>query len=196
MRRLSAQEQVRIATFVLAVGTVVTIVSRFLIAPAWRNAKQLKNQMTVLAEQVRGLEVSTVGAENLELQHAALEGKVRALQNALPPETELPSIIELLSSLAGQTSFRIQTIFPQRSSTEDPSARLGPAQPLLYKTIPIQIDALAGFHQLGAFLSLVEAHDKPLRIASLRISSQQKEAQFHRIKLVIDSYVSMAGGSK
>ncbi len=187
MRRLSAREQSRIVAFVLSVGISSGIYLTLLLKPLWRREAKLAEQLRELREEVRGLETVTAGLERLQDQHRGLHATVSALQALLPPEAELPAVIELLSGLAAQSDVRIQTIFPQRTFDESALApkREGGA---MYKTVPIQIDALAGYHQLGTFLSLVESRETPMRLGTLRITTQPKDGKWHRIKLVIEAF--------
>jgi Tfp pilus assembly protein PilO len=128
----------------------------------------------------------------LQQEHDRLAASVKTLREGLPSEERLPAIIEFLSDLASQTGVRIQTIFPQRS-IETLGVAPGLEQsvvkpPELYRGIPIQIDALAGFHQLGAFLARVESGSQPVQLRSLRISGNPKELRRHNIKLVLLVY--------
>ena len=58
----------------------------------------------------------------------------------------------------------------------------------LYKEIPIQIDALAGFHQMGMFLSRVESGAQPMQVRMLRISDNPSEPRRHVVKLQLVAY--------
>ena len=111
----------------------------------------------------------------------------------LPAEEELPVIIERLSDLASQSGVKIQLVMPQRplqggagGAVPQPSA---PSSPALYKEIPIEIDALAGFHQLGTFLSRIELGEQAMQLRSLRISQNAKTSRRHLVKMTLVAYV-------
>ena len=171
--------------------------------------KPLAHAIAQQGQQIRDTRVKlqrlqqTIAQEpQLRQEDTRLSETMQNLRTSLPLEAGLPSVIERLSDLASQTSVKIQTIFPQRSvenlSAEASSAGKGPAAakgstagkppPALYKEIPIQIDALSGFHQLGNFLARVESGPQPMRLRSLRISANPQETRRHTMKIVVIAY--------
>jgi Tfp pilus assembly protein PilO len=169
-----------------------------ILQPLWREAASLGQRGRSSREQLAAVRQSTEKEATLREQHRRLQETVLALRGDLPSEEELPVVIEFLSGLASQTQVKIQTIFPQRPL--DPMAGLGggdaktPAELMVYKEIPIQIDAQANFHQLGTFLALVEASDKPMQVSTLRISGNPKEPRWHNVNLSILSYFAVRAG--
>jgi Tfp pilus assembly protein PilO len=148
-------------------------------------------------DQLAALQQAAANEPTLREQHRRLQDAVVALNRVLPSEAELPTIIEFLSGLASQTQVKIQTIFPQRPL--DPLGDLGPgeeaaAEAMVYKEIPLQIDAQASFHQLGTFLALVESSDKPMQVSTLRISGNPKEPRWHNVNLAILTYFAVRDG--
>src|SRR3989338_2900230 len=109
-------------------------------------------------------------------------------------------MLPFFSGLASQTQVKIQTIFPQRPLNQ-PDDRLLAAQGktatelMVYKEIPIQIDAQANYHQLGTFLSLVEASKKPMQVTTLRVSSNPKEPRWHNVSLSLLTYFAVHEGA-
>src|SRR6185295_17138139 len=142
-------------------------------------------------------------------QQQDLQKTVTDLRNLLPGEDQEDQVIKLLSDLAAQSQVKIQSIFPQRAARDlkdakpakDASGKPIPVEPVVYKKVMIQIDALTGFHQLGRFISMVETGDRPMQVHSMRISSDPKEPKRHHVKLLIDAYfatkddVTGGGGS-
>ena len=139
-----------------------------------------------------------VNEPTLRAQYGQWDEKVTSLRALLPPREEESVVLERLSNLARQTQVKIQAMFPQRSA--DGTAGSGksgadkgppaPAQPVVYEDVLIQIDAAAGYHQLGTFISLVEAEERPMRVSSLRIVANPREFKRHSIKLLIRAYFS------
>ena len=159
--------------------------------PLQREATNMQQQVRSAREQLRALELSTANEATLREQHRQLSETVETLRKALPGEAELSSVIERISDLASQSSVKIQTVFPQHpvAPQDREGAPTGAAR--VYKEIPIQIDALAGYHQLGTFLSLIEQGDKPMQLSALRVSASAKEMRRHEIKLLIRSYFAV-----
>ena len=201
--RLSPREQ---RTLLIVVGLGIVILWMYVAAivrPLMREVGQLTQQVREAREQLKLLEVATSNEDALREQHRQLEETVLILRKLLPGEEELPAVIELVSDMASQAQVKIQTIFPQRPVAEaagdktdkDENRDAGPKQPEVYKNVLIQIDALASFHQLGTFLSLVEQGDKPMQIANLRLIQDPKEMKRLRIKLLLQSYFAPSEGT-
>ena len=168
-----------------------------ILAPLWRQASSLGERVSSARAQLAALRQATTNEAAIQEQHHSLQGAVVSLRGQLPSEDELPAVIEFLSGLASQTQVKIQTIFPQRPLNHQPDDRLLAAQGktaaelMVYKEIPIQIDAQANYHQLGTFLSLVEASKKPMQVTTLRVSSNPKEPRWHNVNLSLLTYFAV-----
>jgi len=204
--RVSTREQ-RTLALVGALGLMILwVYLALIIGPLMREARRSREQVRAARDQLRVLELATMNETALREQHRQVQDTVASLRSLLPDEEELPRVIELLSELAGRSQVKIQTIFPQRpleaaGAPKTPAAQASPA-PVVYKEVLIQVDALAGYHQLGTFLSLVEAGEKPMQLASLQIAPEPRGSKRFHIKLVIQSYfatrdaVTIGGGKK
>ena len=199
---LSVREQRTILIGGLLAILVLWMYGALIVSPLMRESSDLGDQVRLAHEQLRGLEAVTANQGAVEAQHRQMTDTVKSLRSLLPAEEELPSIIELLSGLASQAHVKIQTIFPQRpgwpgqESADGASTKTAvPAEPLVYKDVIIQIDAQAGYHQLGTFLSLIESGKKPMEVSSLRMSADPKESRWHTIKLLVRSYFATSGSS-
>lgn len=198
MTRVLKREQ-RVLVFVGGLAILTAwVYAVYIIGPLRRETSELGRQIREAREQLRILEVALSSEAGLEEKSRRLRESVQALRGSLTPEAELPSVIELLTELASQTQVKVQAIVPQRPAEPmeptAPDAGQGSSSTSLptvyYREIPIHIDALAGYHQLGTFLNLVETADKPMQLLSLRISANPKEPRWHRVKLLVQSYVA------
>lgn len=184
---LSPREQ-RVILMVVGLGGIILwVYAVYILGPLMREAADVRRQMQAARQQLKALEWTTANEAMLQEQSRQLDQSVLALRRLLPGEEELSSVIERLSGFASQAKVKIVTISPRPADTQR-SNEAADAASLYYKTIPIHIDAEAGYHQLGSFLSLVESDSKPLRVFSLKISSDANEPKHHRIKLVIRAY--------
>ena len=165
--------------------------------PLFGSMSRLGQEIRTKSTQLRHIEQAAAQEPQLREEHTRLSSQTQAFQTSLPAEGGLPSTIERLSDLASQTGLKIRTIFPQRTletlgSGTDPKAEAA-KPPELYKEIPIQIDALAGYHQLGSFLSRVESGPHPMKLKSLRISGDDKEPRRHNMKMILIAYFASSG---
>ena len=202
--RISAHEQRTLAVVVGLFLVIAWVYVALIIGPLLREARRGGEQVRAAREQLKVLELSTMNEAALREQHRQVQETVASLRSLLPAEEDVPRVIELLSDLAGRSQVKIQTIFPQRPQEAPGSPTTPPAQagsvPVVYKDVLIQVDALAGYHQLGTLLSLVETGDTPMQVSSLEIAPEPRESKRFRIKLVIQAYfatsntVAISGG--
>ena len=179
---------------------VLYVYAAMILTPLWREASSTARRVSDAQAQLAALRQATTNDTTLREQHRSLQEAVIALRGQLPSEEELPAVIEFLSGLASQTQVKIQTIFPQRpvNALDDrllAGSGKAAAELMVYKEIPIQIDAQASYHQLGTFLALVEASDKPMQVATLRISGNPKEPRWHNVSLSIVTYFAVREGA-
>ena len=187
---LSKREQ----KVILLVGTLMLVIGyvyvAWILGPLGREMASLGERVRSAHQQVRALEAVVVNESALRTQYAQWNEKVTVLRSLLPPRDEESVILERLSNFARQTQVKIQAIFPQRSKDEQTGKPSSNAEPAVYEDVLIQIDASAGYHQLGAFISLVESEGRPMRVSSLRIVANPKEFKRHHVKLLIRVYFS------
>ncbi len=171
---------------------ILYVYGAYVIGPLLHEVKNLESQIASSKQRVQMLETATANEAALRQQHHQVEDAVLALKRSLPAEQQLPAVIERLSDLASQAGVKIQTIFPQRPGDETaspaPSKTPSPDGPVVYKDVLIEVDAVAGFHQLGTFLSLIESGDDPMQVASLRIQTDPRGVKRPQIRLVIKTY--------
>lgn len=187
----------RTLLLVASLGAMILwVYATYLIAPLRRELSELGHQARSARERLKVLEAATANEATLREQSNQLDQAVASLRSYLPAESQVPAVIEELSSFARQAQVKIQTIFPQQPPPNPSKDKTGAApqpstsEPVVYKDVLIHIEGVAGFHQLGSFLSLVETGRMPIQVASLQISSNQKESRRQRVKLVLQAYVA------
>jgi len=188
------RDQRILLTIILVVVMSLWAYSTVIFRPLSQQLHRVGQDVRTASLKLQLMEQVVAQEPQLRQELSQLTDTLQALRTMLPSEEELPSVIGLLSDLASQTGVKIQTIFPQRSLEGSGAASGSQAAatkpPELYKEIPVQIDALAGFHQLGVFLSRVESGTQPMQLKSLRISGNPKEPRRHSVKLVLLVYFS------
>jgi Tfp pilus assembly protein PilO len=198
MKLTGAKREQTILIGVVVFGVVILYIYLTVLAvPLWKRFVQLGQEMRTARTKLQQTEQAVAQEPSVRQERDRLTDTIEELGRSLPSEEALPKVIEVLSNVATEAGLRIQTIFPQRSF-ESAGEKSATAKPVadnlkaLYKEIPIQIDALTGFHQLGAFLSRVESNDQAMEVKSLRISSDPKEPRLHDVKLVLRVYFAGA----
>lgn len=196
--RLTKERRQLAGLFALVAGGV-WVYYAMVFMPLFRGVAQAARETAATGKQLHQIRELLAQEPRLRQEQAQLTQSLEALRPALPKEEDLPATIQALSEAASQSGVRIQTIVPQRSvETFGPVASSpakktrAPAAPPLYRQIPIQIDAAAGFHQLGAFVTRMESGPQALRVTTLRVTSEKaKDPRRHQIKLTVLGSFSM-----
>jgi len=199
MKLLLSKREQRVLAAAGALALVIGwVYAAYIIGPLKREADKLGREVKASRQHVATLEAAIANESALRRQYEEVMERVRAMRALLPAKEEVADVIQHLSTLAAQANVKIETIFPQQRppSEFEPSGgrdrskggSLTSAGPAVYEKIMVQIDALAGYHQLGSFLSLVESGRRPMRISSLRIAGNPREPKRLFIKLLIQAY--------
>jgi len=181
---------------ILGAGGICYVYFAYLSMPLLNQINRLGKEIQQTRAQLQLTEQLIAQEPQMRQEHDRLMHKLGDARSLLPPPEAMPTVIELLSDLASQAGLKIRTIFPQRTfealglvgatGTKPEEA----APPTRYKPMPIQIDAVAGFHQLGTFLSRMEAQPHPMELKTLRISIDDKDPYRHNMKIVVTGYFS------
>ena len=199
-RTLTPQQQLILISLAVLLGLGAYIT--YGILPLFQWITGLRQEAETINQQLQRMQQTLLQEGRLRDELTKTEKTLEQLRSAFPSEDRLPSVIEVLSDVATQSGVKIQTISPEHPTTPPPAPPAPPAggkspgktkgpvvKPLeLYKEIPIQIDALAGFHQIGMFLSRVESGAQPMQVRLLRISENPAEPRRHIVKLQLVAY--------
>jgi Tfp pilus assembly protein PilO len=193
---LASREQRLLLVGLLLVGAGLWLYTAYVLLPLIRESRALGERVRGSRAQLKQLETSMAGEVALREQHRRLTQAVTAFRALLPSDEEVPKVLERISSLASQAQVKIQTVFPRRPADVVDDARSkkrkkGTEAPTVYfREIFIEIDALAGFHQIGTLVNLIESEERPMQVAGLRISADAKDPRHHHVKLSIRTYVA------
>ena len=112
----------------------------------------------------------------LERLQKDLEEREKGVESA----DQIDGLLENLSKQAARSGVRITSLNP----LESPS----PAKGSFYSALPIKIDATAGAHELGSFLSNLETGDTPFKIVDLKISENPANQKKHLVEMSVETY--------
>ena len=161
----------------------------YLVRPLWRSVRRLGGEVQQTRRQVTLIEQTIAQVAQWRQETQRLTNGVASVQGALPTEDELPGVIETISELADQNGVKLQSILPQRTMPAPPKVAASPT-PALYKDIPLQLEALGGYHQLGSFVASLESAAQPIRVRSFRLSANPREARRHNLRMTVAGYFS------
>ena len=193
------QEQWRLAILGSFFGILaVWVYFGMLVVPSFQRMGKLGQELSDAKEQLILLERVLANEARIQEQHERIGQSVASLREILPAEEELPVIIEKLSELARVADVRIQTIFPKLDVAGRPDAKLDQKEKgaHVYRAISIQLDAEAGYHSIGRFMSLVEGLSIPIEVTVLRIRHSTQVFREHSMRLVLNIFFAIAEPSE
>ncbi|MFH1753390.1 MAG: type 4a pilus biogenesis protein PilO, partial [Candidatus Omnitrophota bacterium] len=109
---------------------------------------------------------------------------IKEFEEIFPREREIPKLLEKLSEVASASSVRIIGIKPvvvAGFGLEDEDS--------IYQTIPIEIIATSGYHELGEFLQKLETGYRFIMIKELDIDASKGNVRKHDIRLITETFV-------
>ena len=109
-----------------------------------------------------------------------LETELRDKEKGMEAANQIPSLLENLSKLAGRSGVRITSLDPPEPSAGGPGKS--------YRSLPIQIKATAGTHELGRFLSSLETGETTFKVLDLKISQNAQNQKKHLIEMKVETY--------
>lgn len=96
-------------------------------------------------------------------QMVEMEENFGSLLKQLPRDTEVPGLIDDISSAALTAGLTLKTIDPQAMKQTE-----------FYKELPINIQVLGGYHEMGAFVSAVASLPRIVTLHDFSIAKQSQ----------------------
>ena len=112
------------------------------------------------------------------LEH--LEEDLLAREKGIETADQIDTLLEGLSKQAIQSGVRITSLSPMEDGS---GTRVGD-----YASLPINLKAAAGTHELGRFLSTLEGGDTPFKVLNLKIEENDQSPKKHLIEMKIETY--------
>jgi len=152
-----------------------------LIRPMIRVFTETVPQLTAEKAQLHGLQDDWKNKAALMKQWQDATDKLAGTEKQFLPRSEVPSLLEKLSKLAQDSQVKILTLKPLETKEAGSGLTL----------IPIRMSAVAGTHDLGHFLALLEGGPVYFRVSNLRITTNGSSEYRHTIELSIETYAKI-----
>ncbi len=171
---LSSQQKI-----LLFVGTLLILLGAFYFfqyKDLAKNIDRLKGQVTQKERNLARLKEVAKQAVELEATLAQTEEEFNELIKLLPDQREIPVFLENVSRLGAEIGLENILFQPQAERVEG-----------FYAAIPVKLDLVGTYHELGVFLDRVSKLDRILRVRSLNIS-RQKDRSVLQVGCIIETY--------
>jgi type IV pilus assembly protein PilO len=124
--------------------------------------QQLTRQINEQQTRLVTLKAAVAKVEALEKELAQSEEDLAKLLALLPDQKEIPGLLENVSRLGSKVGLENILFQPQPEVVQE-----------FYATIPIRLDLLGTFNDLGVFLDNISKLDRILKVQSLTLTRQK-----------------------
>ncbi len=127
-----------------------------------QRAQKLATSVGEQEKKLATLKQAVARVEALQKEIAEAEAEFQRLLSLLPDQKELPGLLESVSKLGTQVGLENILFQPQ------------PEQPReFYAAIPVRLDLIGTYHELGVFFDQVSKLDRILKVENLSLTRQK-----------------------
>lgn len=146
--------------FLLVIITVLSLVYYFDINDLQINLDQVRAEESSLKDQYKIKAEKVANLEEYKSQMVEMEQTFGALLKQLPSDTEVPGLLEDISSVGSLSGLDIQLITLKPEVSKE-----------FYVELPIQVKVAGGYHDLAAFVSGVAGLPRIVTLHDFSITS-------------------------
>jgi len=168
----------KIPLFQIVLG-IAAVVLLLLIVPQIINMGKISKDLNQKKKILTNLDSGIKNFTALEQEFESLNNAYNGFVERLPQQKEFPVFLELLSKLAKANNVKIVAIEPQKA-IDDPT--------LFFIKTPVFIDAYAGYHDIGRFISSLERSSNFMRVEDIKISQADSEPGKEQLFLNVHAF--------
>ncbi|MGE0269003.1 MAG: type 4a pilus biogenesis protein PilO [Candidatus Omnitrophota bacterium] len=155
-----------------------------LMRPQLATLTKINPELKILAVDIDKAKGEIMKLDQYQKEVARLEGVIKKENEKVEPREEVPLILEHVSRLANDNGVKINQIMPNVIDSEIVLEN----NDRVYYALPIEIEARAGYHNLGRFIDVIERGEIFLKVTKLTIASSTNTKE-HSIKLTLGAIV-------
>jgi type IV pilus assembly protein PilO len=139
---------------------------------------RLKNQISEQQRKLASLKAAQVKVLALEQELVQSEEELSKLLMLLPEQKEIPGLLENVSRLGAKVGLENILFQPQPEVLQE-----------FYAVIPIRLDLLGTFNDLGVFLDNISKLNRILKVQSITLTRQKdKKASLLQVACTLVTY--------
>ncbi|UXD86243.1 type 4a pilus biogenesis protein PilO [Thalassolituus hydrocarboniclasticus] len=137
--------------------------------------REAKKEIT-LKKDFEGKAFSVANLDAYKAQMIEMEESFGSLLKQLPRDTEVPGLIDDISSAALGAGLKLNAIDPQKMTQTE-----------FYNELPINIEVVGGYHEMGAFVSSVASLPRIVTLHDFSIEKSGKDGDL-KMKILAKTY--------
>ncbi|MBP9854561.1 MAG: type 4a pilus biogenesis protein PilO [Candidatus Omnitrophica bacterium] len=155
-----------------------------LMRPQLAALTKINPEIKILSDDIAKAKIDITKLDQYQKNVVELEEGIQKENKKVEPKEDVPLILEHISRLANKNGVKINQIMPNAVDSEivlENNERV-------YYSLPIEVEAKAGYHNFGRFINAIENGDKFLRVKKLTMASMAG-AKDHSVKLTLEAIV-------
>jgi type IV pilus assembly protein PilO len=157
-----------------------------LLRPLMGSLNKMSAKTSELRQNLQGVKTDMARIDQNRAQLEKIRSQINEVKIKIRTKQEVPLILEDISRAAAQTGVKVDQLMPLKDQQEV----LAKSENIKYYSLPILIQARSAYHDLGRFLSQLEADKTFYSIANLSITANPKETTRHMVQLTVKSVIS------
>ncbi|TNF56196.1 hypothetical protein EP227_01080 [bacterium] len=148
---------------ILVLVVVIPVVAFYFLvySPKTKEIKQLDARISKLDNEIATAQVKVRRLDELKVEYEKLKLQLAALREIMPEEEEVSVLLKQISDL-GLTSGLVIVLWKPVSRKPDPEG--------VYVEIPVQVEVMGGYHDLGVFYSHISRMPRLVNIANIKLT--------------------------
>ena len=138
--------------------------------------QRLESSISGLENRLATLKKAAQQVEALEKQLAESEENFSQLLTLLPDQKEIPALLDSVSELGAQVGLENILFQPQAEQPRE-----------FYAAIPIRLDLLGTYHEVGSFFDKVSKLNRILKVQNVSMT-RQKPSSVLKVDCTIETY--------
>lgn len=156
----------------------------YVLIPQLSSSSRLLAGRRSLSQKMTRLHRDLEQAASLEEKRTQLLQQVQLPAASLPPEEQLPDLMEKIAKAARSSQVRLLALRPKEDIGKIAVGASG------YLEMPLELTASAGYHAIGRFLDLMEGSQDLLRLRELEIKEGPGESLWeHQVRMVLTAHL-------
>lgn len=163
----------------LVVATLVILAGSFYFLKYKPQSERLQGLESKISQQEKRLSQLKKAASQIDTfreKLAASEEQLAELLALLPDEKEIPGLLDSISQLGAQVGLENVLFQPQPEQKHE-----------FYAVIPVRLDLLGTYHELGVFYDKISKLNRILKVDSLNMT-RQKDSSLLQVGCTIITY--------
>ncbi|MBI4609145.1 MAG: type 4a pilus biogenesis protein PilO [Candidatus Rokubacteria bacterium] len=156
----------------------------FVVSPKLAEVQQLSGEKDALQKKVIQGRTDRKNLAGFEAKAKELEQRVTAARERLPAEKEIPKLYRQISDLATQQGLTVSLFQPKAPQDKD-----------YYAEVPIQLNADAGYHQLGEFFEKLAKLPRIVTLGDFRLVAIERPTGTLQAELTLLTYLARPEGA-